>query len=324
MNGTKMTNERQELQGESKETAAAERLRECGSRYEAFEALEDHGPHGAAAFEELRVAERRLAGPYRPAADRMRWCEASLRRLRLDMASGKSTRSWSLAERVMAVSDGLPWKSRREVGVQLLTLGHSGDASDPAVRDRLLLLFAHTTFTDRARISGEEPLGVDESHLPSLGYGLALIERFATAGRPLKEVRPVLKSMWSTALLRDKLALDHEIAWPEGRAWFVPVTEAWSALATQKGVAADRGAAWLVSQLETMDSILNDRDACFAALRTLGQARPEAIARMLEGGKTELAQAIHCGHERLVHKGLKRELKPLRAKACRMIRVGLR
>ena len=219
MNGTKTTDERQKLQGECKETAAADRARERGSRHEAFEALEDHGPYDAAAFEELRAAERRLAGPYRPAADRVRWCEASLRRLRLDCAAGKSTRSWSLAERVMAVSDGLPWKLRREVGVQLLALGQAGDAANVAVRDRSLLLFAHATFTDRAYLAERQHRTADEGHLPSLGYGLALIQRFATAGRPLKEVRPVLKSMWSTALLRDEQALDGEIVWPDGRAW---------------------------------------------------------------------------------------------------------
>ena len=207
--------------------------------------------HDAAAFEELRAAERRLAGPYRPAADRVRWCEASLRRLRLDIATGKAVRSWSLAERVMAVSDGLPWKLRREVGVQLLALGHFGDASDPALRDRLLLLFAHATFTDRARLSGEEWSGGDEDHLPSLGYGLALIQRFAAAGRPLKEVRPVSGGdVEHGVVARQTGTTISEIAWPDGRTWFVPVTprrgQPWQ---RRRGVAADRGAAWLVSQL---------------------------------------------------------------------------
>ena len=73
-----------------------------------------------------------------------------------------------------------------------------------------------------------------------------------------------------------------------------------------------------------MDRVLNDRSACFAALRTLGRARPEAIARMLEGSEAAFAQDIHCGHVLLKHKGLKRELKPQRAKACRMIRLSSR
>lgn len=320
MNGTKTTGGRLELQGERKAVAAADWSRQRGSREDAFAALEDHGPHDAASFGRLRDAEWRLARSSRPATERMRWCEASLRRLRRDAATGHAGRSWPLAERVMAVSDGLPWGLRRAVGVQLLALGHAGDVSDAAVRDRSFLLFAYATFTDRAGLAGEGRPAGEEGHCPSLSYGLGLIRRFAAAGRPLAEVRRVLESMWSTALMLDQRVPYEDVGWPDGRTWFVPVAEAWATLATQQGVAADRGAAWLVSRLERMDADLNECGGCFAALRTLGHARLAAMERMLEGGRIDLARRIHFGHEWLAHKGLKRELKPLRTKTCRMMR----